>query len=91
MWLKFCCRNYSNPNNSYTGNPKNKVIILERELTSAQAKIVQLEELARSLEMDKESLKNNVKEYQRELAEKEEQLNEIMGMRFFFNFQLTVI
>lgn len=66
------------------------MIILERELTNARGKIVQLEELARSLETDKKLLKNNLREYQRELAEKEEQLNEIMGMKIFISFSVNM-
>ncbi|XP_050347699.1 golgin subfamily A member 4-like isoform X2 [Nymphalis io] len=62
-------------------NPKDKVIILERELSNAQSKIAQLEGVVASLEMDKEKLKSTVKEYERALAEKEEQFNDIMALK----------
>ncbi|XP_069361149.1 putative leucine-rich repeat-containing protein DDB_G0290503 isoform X5 [Maniola hyperantus] len=62
-------------------NPKDKVIILERELSNAQSKIAQLESIIRGLESDKEKLQATVREQQRALAEKEEQLNEIMALK----------
>ncbi|XP_045775076.1 pericentrin-like isoform X4 [Maniola jurtina] len=62
-------------------NPKDKVIILERELSNAQSKIAQLESIIRGLESDKDKLQATVREQQRALAEKEEQLNEIMALK----------
>lgn len=62
-----------------SGNPKDKVIILERELSNAQSRVAQLESLARSLEKDKEELQTSIRDYQRELAEKEDQLQELLG------------
>ncbi|XP_053610633.1 golgin subfamily A member 4-like isoform X4 [Plodia interpunctella] len=62
-------------------NPKDKVIILERELSSAQSRIAQLESLARSLETDKEELQAQVRDQRRELAEKEEQLQELLALK----------
>lgn len=64
------------------GNPKDKVIILERELSSAQTRIVQLEQLASGLEKDKDELLVSVRDYQRVLAEKEDQLQELLGETF---------
>ncbi|CAG9564428.1 unnamed protein product [Danaus chrysippus] len=61
-------------------NPKDRNAILERELLNAKSKIEQLETLVRSLENDKEKLQSTVREQQRTLAEKEEQLNEIMAL-----------
>ncbi|CAH2230015.1 jg20227 [Pararge aegeria aegeria] len=61
--------------------PKDKVIILERELSNAQSKIAQLEVLIRGLESDKDELQATVREQQRTLAEKEDQLNEIMALK----------
>lgn len=65
--------------NVILGNPKDKVIILERELSSAQCRIAQLESLTRSFESDKEDLQNHIRNLQRELAEKDEQLQELLG------------
>ncbi|XP_052743408.1 centromere-associated protein E isoform X2 [Bicyclus anynana] len=62
-------------------NPKDKVIILERELSNAQTKIEQLETLVRNLESDKDELQATVRELQRTIAEKEDQLNEIMALK----------
>ncbi|XP_037292945.1 golgin subfamily A member 4-like isoform X5 [Manduca sexta] len=62
-------------------NPKDKVMILERELSSAQTRIAQLESLARSLEKDKEDLQTSIRDHQRELAEKEEQLQELLALK----------
>ncbi|XP_059054140.1 early endosome antigen 1-like [Achroia grisella] len=62
-------------------NPKDKVIILERELSTAQSRIAQLESLARSLESDKEQLQVNVRDHQRALAEKEDQLQELLALK----------
>ena len=68
------------PNMCYPpGNPKDKVIILERELSSAQSRVAQLENLARSLEKDKEELQTTIRDHQRTLAEKEDQLQELLG------------
>lgn len=61
------------------------MIILERELSNAQSKIAQLESVIRGLEADKDKLQATVREHQRALAEKEEQLNEIMGKCVLFN------
>lgn len=66
-------------NLSSSGNPKDKVIILERELSSSQSRIAQLEALVRSLEQDKDELQATLKEHQRTLAEKEDQLQELLG------------
>lgn len=63
----------------FAGNPKDRAAMLEREFSNAKSKIEQLESLVRSLETDKEKLQSTVREQQRTLAEKEEQLNEIMG------------
>ncbi|XP_049876262.1 major antigen-like isoform X4 [Pectinophora gossypiella] len=63
-----------------TCNPKDKVIILERELSSAQTRIAQLESLARSLETDKEELQTALRDHQRALAEKEDQLQELLAL-----------
>lgn len=65
------------------GNPKDKVIILERELSTAQSRIAQLESLARSLEKDKEQLHTAIRDHQRALAEKEDQLQELLGKLFW--------
>lgn len=62
-------------------NPKDKVIILERELSTAQTRIAQLECIAKSLEKDKEELHTSVRELQRGLAEKEEQLQELLALK----------
>ncbi|KAM3956972.1 uncharacterized protein ACR2FA_009020 [Aphomia sociella] len=62
-------------------NPKDKVIILERELSATQSRIVQLESLARSLEQDKEELQANIRDQQRALAEKEDQLQELLALK----------
>ncbi|KAF9413069.1 hypothetical protein HW555_008589 [Spodoptera exigua] len=62
-------------------NPKDKVIILERELSTAQSRIAQLESLARSLEKDKEQLHAAVRDHQRALAEKEDQLQELLALK----------
>ncbi|XP_046969688.1 pericentrin-like [Vanessa cardui] len=62
-------------------NPNDKVVILERELLNAQSKIAQLEGIVASLEMDKDKLKSTVKEYERALAEKEDQFNDIMALK----------
>ncbi|KAJ0174412.1 hypothetical protein K1T71_009520 [Dendrolimus kikuchii] len=62
-------------------NPKDKVIILERELSSAQTRIAQLEALARSLEKDKEEMQTNVRDMQRNVAEKEDQLQELLALK----------
>lgn len=62
-----------------SGNPKDKVIILERELSSAQSRIAQLEALARSLEQNKDDLQAALRDHQRTLAEKEDQLQELLG------------
>lgn len=62
-----------------SGNPKDKVIILERELSSAQSRIAQLEALVRNLEQDKDELQAALRDYQRTLAEKEDQLQELLG------------
>ncbi|XP_047535544.1 golgin subfamily A member 4-like [Vanessa atalanta] len=62
-------------------NPNDKVVILERELLNAQSKIAQLEGIVTSLEMDKDKLKSTVKEYERALAEKEDQFNDIMALK----------
>ncbi|XP_075979991.1 uncharacterized protein LOC142979119 isoform X2 [Anticarsia gemmatalis] len=62
-------------------NPKDKVIILERELSSAQSRIAQLECLAKSLEKDKEELHASVRDLQRGLAEKEDQLQELLALK----------
>ncbi|XP_073961481.1 uncharacterized protein isoform X3 [Choristoneura fumiferana] len=62
-------------------NPKDKVIILERELSSAQTRIAQLEALARSLEQDKDDLQAALRDHQRALAERDEQLQEIMALK----------
>ncbi|XP_064073507.1 golgin subfamily B member 1-like [Vanessa tameamea] len=62
-------------------NPNDKVVILERELLNAQSKIAQLEGVVTSLEMDKDKLKSTVKEYERALAEKEDQFNDIMALK----------
>lgn len=61
------------------GNPKDKVSALSAELSSAQARIAQLEALARSLESDKDGLLARVRDAQRMLAERDEQLDELMG------------
>nr|XP_032518685.1 pericentrin-like isoform X4 [Danaus plexippus plexippus] len=61
-------------------NPKDRAAMLEREFSNAKSKIEQLESLVRSLETDKEKLQSTVREQQRTLAEKEEQLNEIMAL-----------
>ncbi|CAK1555491.1 unnamed protein product [Leptosia nina] len=62
-------------------NPKDKVIILERELSSAQARIAQLEDLASHLQSTNEKLQNDLQEYQTLLLDKEEQLNQIMALK----------
>ncbi|XP_063626258.1 golgin subfamily B member 1 [Cydia splendana] len=62
-------------------NPKDKVIILERELSAAQTRIGQLEALAKSLEQDKDELQASLRDHQRALAEREEQLQEIMALK----------
>ncbi|XP_060804981.1 golgin subfamily A member 4 [Amyelois transitella] len=62
-------------------NPKDKVIILERELSSAQSRIAQLESLVRGLEADKDELQAAVRDQRRELAEKEDQLQELMALK----------
>ncbi|KAF9790143.1 hypothetical protein SFRURICE_020881, partial [Spodoptera frugiperda] len=62
-------------------NPKDKVIILERELSTAQSRIAQLESLARSLEKDKEQLHTAIRDHQRALAEKEDQLQELLALK----------
>ncbi|XP_022822550.1 sporulation-specific protein 15 isoform X2 [Spodoptera litura] len=62
-------------------NPKDKVIILERELSTAQSRIGQLESLARSLEKDKEQLHTAIRDHQRALAEKEDQLQELLALK----------
>ncbi|KAJ8712610.1 hypothetical protein PYW07_005452 [Mythimna separata] len=62
-------------------NPKDKVIILERELSTAQSRIAQLESLARSLEKDKEELQVTIRDHQRTLAEKENQLQELLELK----------
>ncbi|KAJ8715324.1 hypothetical protein PYW08_005305 [Mythimna loreyi] len=62
-------------------NPKDKVIILERELSTAQSRIAQLESLARSLEKDKEELQITIRDHQRTLAEKENQLQELLELK----------
>ncbi|XP_072945175.1 uncharacterized protein [Epargyreus clarus] len=62
-------------------NPKDKVIILERELSNAQSKIAQLEGLARSLEMDKEQLEAAVRDQEKALVFKEDQLNDLMALK----------
>lgn len=72
-----------------TGNPKDKVVILERELSSAQTRIAQLEQLARSLETDKDELQASLRDHQRALAEKEDQLQELLGKWKDLNFTLT--
>lgn len=64
---------------SESGNPKDKVIILERELSATQSRIGQLKSLARSLEKDKEELQAALRDHQRALAEKEDQLQELLG------------
>lgn len=55
------------------------MVILERELSSAQTRIAQLEALAQSLERDKDELHAALRDHQRALAERDEQLQEIMG------------
>ncbi|XP_063895101.1 centromere-associated protein E [Helicoverpa armigera] len=62
-------------------NPKDKVVILERELSAAQSRIAQLEGLASSLEKDKEELLINIRDHQRALAEKEDQLQELLALK----------
>ncbi|XP_063536932.1 putative leucine-rich repeat-containing protein DDB_G0290503 [Cydia strobilella] len=62
-------------------NPKDKVIILERELSATQTRIGQLEALAKSLEQDKDELQASLRDHQRALAEREEQLQEIMALK----------
>ncbi|VVC89775.1 unnamed protein product [Leptidea sinapis] len=62
-------------------SPKDKVIILERELSNAQSRIVHLEELASRLELENEKLSNEVKEQRSIIADKEEQLNQIMALK----------
>ncbi|XP_026322755.1 putative leucine-rich repeat-containing protein DDB_G0290503 isoform X2 [Hyposmocoma kahamanoa] len=74
---------FNEQHNSLYGNscnPKDKVIILERELSSAQSRIAQLEALVRSLEQDKDELQATLKEHQRTLAEKEDQLQELLAL-----------
>ncbi|KOB63343.1 Uncharacterized protein OBRU01_24885, partial [Operophtera brumata] len=58
-----------------------KVVILERELSSAQTRIAQLEQLARSLEKDKDELQASLRDHQRALAEKEDQLQELLALK----------
>lgn len=55
------------------------MVILERELSSAQTRIAQLEAIARGLEADKDELSAALRDHQRALAEKEEQLQELLG------------
>lgn len=55
------------------------MVILEKELSSAQTRIAQLEQLARSLEKDKDELQVSLRDHQRALAEKEDQLQELLG------------
>ncbi|XP_028171785.1 227 kDa spindle- and centromere-associated protein-like [Ostrinia furnacalis] len=62
-------------------NPKDKVVILERELSSAQTRIAQLEAIARGLEADKDELNSALRDHQRALAEKEEQLQELLALK----------
>ncbi|XP_047522150.1 golgin subfamily A member 4 isoform X4 [Pieris napi] len=62
-------------------NPKDKVIILERELSTAQARIAQLEDIASQLQVENEKLQNEKKEHQALLLDKEEQLNQIMALK----------
>ncbi|KAL0822094.1 hypothetical protein ABMA28_005458 [Loxostege sticticalis] len=62
-------------------NPKDKVVILERELSSAQTRIAQLEAIARGLEADKDELSAALRDHQRALAEKEEQLQELLALK----------
>lgn len=57
------------------------MIILEKELSSAQTRIGQLEQLAKSLETDKDELQTTLRNHQRALAEKEDQLQELLGKR----------
>ncbi|CAB3230377.1 unnamed protein product [Arctia plantaginis] len=62
-------------------NPKDKVIILERELSNAQTRIAKLECLTKSLEKDKEELQTSIRDLQRGLAEKEDQLQELLALK----------
>ncbi|XP_045522748.1 pericentrin-like isoform X3 [Pieris brassicae] len=62
-------------------NPKDKVIILERELSTAQARIAQLEDIASQLQVENEKLQNEQKEHHALLLDKEEQLNQIMALK----------
>ncbi|XP_022116002.2 A-kinase anchor protein 9 isoform X2 [Pieris rapae] len=62
-------------------NPKDKVIILERELSTAQARIAELEDIASQLQVENEKLQNQQKEHQALLLDKEEQLNQIMALK----------
>ncbi|XP_041982534.1 golgin subfamily A member 4-like isoform X2 [Aricia agestis] len=62
-------------------NPKDKVVILEKALSEAQSKIAELEEMAQALESEKEALEATVRDQQRAIADKEEQLNEIMALK----------
>ncbi|CAH2984305.1 unnamed protein product [Chilo suppressalis] len=62
-------------------NPKDKVVILERELSAAQSRIAQLESLAKGLEADKDALNATLRDLQRALAEKEEQLQELLALK----------
>ncbi|KAJ2940341.1 hypothetical protein O0L34_g15 [Tuta absoluta] len=68
-------------------NPKDKVVILERELSSAQTRIGQLECLAKSLESDKEELQHLLRDHQRALAEKEDQLQELLALNLDENMK----
>lgn len=68
-----------------SGYPKDKVIILERELSSAQSRIAQLEAIAKGLETDKNQLQHLLKDQQRQLAEKHAQLQELLGSDHFIS------
>ncbi|GBP22513.1 hypothetical protein EVAR_78691_1 [Eumeta japonica] len=70
-------------------HPKDKVVILERELSDAQTKIAQLETVAKSLETEKDSLQQLVRDSQRQLAERNAQLQELLALKLDDDNQKT--
>ncbi|KAG7311953.1 hypothetical protein JYU34_001378 [Plutella xylostella] len=62
-------------------NTKDKITILERELSSAQSRLAQMTSVVQGLETDREILTRRLKDAHRVIAEKEAQVDELMALK----------
>ncbi|XP_048481422.1 early endosome antigen 1 [Plutella xylostella] len=62
-------------------NTKDKITILERELSSAQSRLAQLTSVVQALETDREVLTRRLKDAHRVIAEKKAQVDELMALK----------